>query len=168
MKISLFVKFFINDLANLNLGQESQRFSLGQVLKFLIQEFKGIQREFRGHNTYLVLRLGFGPGFCFRRLRLSALSSPSIKLSPPRGLPVCSCLRRRLTSRSAICPLINLPQSSTSSSKGDTLTSRSSRPRVCAAALLQGHSPGRSTSSARTGFISMYLAAAKRYLSSIV
>lgn len=33
MKISLFVKFFINDLVNLNLGQESQRFSPGQDTK---------------------------------------------------------------------------------------------------------------------------------------
>jgi hypothetical protein len=93
--------------------------------------------EFRGHNTYLVLRLGFGPGFCLRSLRLSSRSSLPVKLSPPRGLPVRSCLRRRITSRSAICPLINLPQSSTNSSKGDTLTSRSSRQRVCAAALLR-------------------------------
>ena len=77
--------------------------------------------QFGGHNTYLVLRLGFGPGFSLRSLRLSALSSLSIKLSPPRGLPVRSCLRRRLTSRSAICPAINLPQSSTSSRKGDIL-----------------------------------------------
>ena len=84
--------------------------------------------EFRGHNTYLVLRRGFGLCFCLRSLRFNVLSSRSVKLSPSRGLPVRSRLRRRLTSRYGIWSLIDLPQSSTSSSKGVTLTSRLSRP----------------------------------------
>ena len=42
-----------------------------------------LRESFWGHNTYPVLRLGFGTGFCFRRLRLRFLSSPSISSHHP-------------------------------------------------------------------------------------
>ncbi len=57
-------------------------------------------------------------------------------------------------------------QSPTSSRSGDALTSESSLPDGWAGALLQGYSHGLATSPARTGFCSMYRAAANKYFSS--
>ena len=106
--------------------------------------------------------LPWGPGFPRRNVRRRLLSTATVKDSLPRGRPVRSSRRSRLTSSSDGSIQRKSSQLPTRCRRGAAFTSESPLSATWALALLPGYSHGLAARPARTGFCSLSRAVARR------
>ena len=99
-----------------------------------------------------LLCLGFGPGFCGRRVRPSLCSAAAMKAASPIGRPLpASAAKASIAPSASGDGSRSSAKRGASSSAGATLTRPSSRPARCARTLDHGQSAGAAHSFARTG-----------------